>query len=77
MPTGEIIGATQVLGGGGQVVATSREGNLETGQIDLVFAPGAGNAVQVGGNYTLRSGNSTWKCVCTNREGDMLHFKVM
>jgi hypothetical protein len=75
--SGQLIGATQVLGGGGQLVATSQQGNLEYGQIDLVFGPGGGAAVGVGGNYTLRSGAGSWKSVCTSREGDMLHFKVM
>jgi len=73
----KLLGATQVLNGGGVIVATSQQGNCEYGQIDLVFASGAGAPVQVGGNYTLQAGGDKWKCVCTSREGDMLHFKVM
>jgi hypothetical protein len=72
-----MIGATQVLGGGGVVVATSINGNREYGQIDLDFAPGAGNAVNVGGNYTLQAPGGQWRTVCTSHEGDLYHFREM
>ena len=75
--SGRLIGATQVLGGGGIVVATSNNGNLEYGQIDLPFNAGAGNGINVGGNYTLQSPAGLWHTVCTSREGDLYHFRVM
>lgn len=79
MPTGHMIGATQVLDGSGNAIATSQQGNCENRQIDLVFAnAGAMGAIQRGANYTLRdAGGTTYRCVATGPDGaTMYHFAI-
>ncbi len=73
----QLLGPTDVVSGNG-VIATSQQGNLEYGQIDLRFAPGGGGAINRGGNYTLRAGNGqSWATVCLLHDGDQVSFKVM
>lgn len=79
MPTGHLIGATQVLDGSGTAIATLQQGTYESPQIDLVFAhAGAIGAIQRGANYTLRdAGGTTYRCVATGPDGTtMYHFVV-
>lgn len=59
------------------VIATSHEGGMEYNQIDLRFPPGGGNAINVGGHYTLTSGAHRWTTMCTARHGDQFSFEVM
>jgi hypothetical protein len=76
--TGQLLGPVDVYDGSQAVIATTQQGNKESGGISLQIAnPQALADLKTGANYTLRTTDGrNFHCVARGEDGEYYQFSV-